>query len=257
MTNDVWLQNMTWEEVQQGVNDSKGTIILPIGSTEQHGAHLPVGTDTMVSIALAESAARQSDVLVAPPLWFGWSPHHMILPGTITIRAEVLIEVVFDVVQSLYEHGFERFIFLNGHRIVNIAWLQIAGERAKSELGVKVMLFDPAYMSKSIVDSLGWGNVGHAEEIESSHMWHCYPELVKMERAEDNPHAENPIYHVDPRFLGDTLCYVPSSPAEMQKSVLDAGGTSGQPSKASQEGGKAYHEHLVEKLLAAIVQIQA
>ena len=257
MTNDVWLHNMTWEEVQQSVNETKGTIILPVGSTEQHGPHLPVGTDTMVAIALAESAARQSGVLVAPPLWFGWSPHHMILPGTITIRPEVLIEVVFDVVQSLHSHGFERFIFLNGHRIVNIAWLQIAGERVKRELGARVMLFDPAYMSKSIIDSLGWGDVGHAEEIESSHMWHCYPELVKMDRAKDNPHVENPIYHVDPRFPGDTLCYVPSSPAEMQKSVLDAGGTSGQPTKASQEGGRKYHEHLVKMLVAAIAQIQA
>ena len=90
----------------------------------------------------------------------------MILPGTITIRPEVLIEVIFDVIQSLHEHGFERFIFLNGHRIVNIAWLQIAGERVKRELGVKVMIFDPAYMSKSIIDSIGWGGVGHAEEIE-------------------------------------------------------------------------------------------
>jgi hypothetical protein len=49
MSKDVWLQNMTWEEVQQGVKESRGTIILPIGSTEQHGAHLPVGTDTMVA----------------------------------------------------------------------------------------------------------------------------------------------------------------------------------------------------------------
>ena len=257
MSKDVWLQNMTWEEVQQGVNDSKGTIILPVGSTEQHGPHLPVGTDTMVSIALAESAAKQSGVLVAPPLWFGWSPHHMILPGTITIRPEVLIELAFDVIQSLHGHGFKRFIFLNGHRIVNIAWLQIAGERVKRELGVKVMIFDPAYMSKSIIDSIGWGEVGHAEEIESSHLWYYYPDLVKMERAIDNPHVENPIYQVDPRFPGDTLCYVPSSLAEMKKSVLDAGGTSGQPSKSSQEGGRKYHEHLVEKLLAAIAQIQA
>ena len=181
----------------------------------------------------------------------------MILSGTITIRAEVLIEVVFDIVQSLHGHGFERFIFLNGHRVVNIAWLQIAGERTKRELGVKVVIFDPAYMSKSIIDSLGWGEVGHAEEIESSHMWHCYPELVKMERAKDNPHKENSIYHVDPRFLGDTLCYLPSSLAEMKKSVLEAGGTSGQPSKASQEGGRVYHEHLVDMLVKAIAQIQA
>lgn len=256
MSKEVWLQNLTWEEVDQKIVESQKTIILPVGSTEQHGHHLPVGTDTMVAMAIAESAARLSNVLIAPPLWFGWSPHHMILPGTITIRPEILIEVVYDMVQSLKSHGFERFIFLNGHRIVNISWLQIVGEKVKRELGVKVFLFDPAYMSKSLIASLGWGEVGYAEEIESSQMWHYYPELVKMDRAKDNPHSNNPIYHVDPRYTGDTLCYVPSSQEEMQQSVLESGGTVGEPSKASAEKGKIYHEHLVEKLCEAIVKIQ-
>ena len=71
MDDQVWLQSLTWEEVAQKTRESKNTIILPIGSTEQHGTHLPVGTDTMVATALAESAARKAEVLVAPPLWFG------------------------------------------------------------------------------------------------------------------------------------------------------------------------------------------
>lgn len=255
MENEVWLQNLTWEEVQHKLDDGTRTIILPVGSTEQHGYHLPVGTDTMVANALAESAAREASALVAPPIWLGWSPHHMVLPGTITIRPEVLIEVVFDVIQSLHAHGFECFVLLNGHRIVNISWLQIVGERAKRMLGVKVILFDPAYMSKSIANDLGWGEVGHAEEIESSHMWYYYPELVKMDRARDNPHIENPLYHVDPGYSGDTLCYVPSSPEQMVSSVETAGGTTGTPSKACRESGKVYHEHLVERLVQAIREL--
>jgi creatinine amidohydrolase len=131
---EVWLQNMTWEDVKQKTSESKGTIILPIGSTEQHGPHLPVGTDTMVANSIAEAAALKAGVLVAPPLWFGWSPHHLVLPGTITIRAEVLIEVAFDMIKSLVSHDFDKFILLNGHRIVNVAWMQIAAERAKREL---------------------------------------------------------------------------------------------------------------------------
>ncbi|MFC1996098.1 hypothetical protein ACFLXI_00645 [Chloroflexota bacterium] len=79
-------------------------------------------------------------------------------------------------------------------------------------------------MSKSITESLGWGPVGHAEEIQSSHMWHYYPGLVKMERAKDNPHPENPICQVDPRFPSDTLCYVPSNVEKMKAAVLEAGG---------------------------------
>ncbi|MGD9056538.1 MAG: creatininase family protein [Desulfobacterales bacterium] len=256
MEKEVWLQNLTWEDVKQKAIESQGTIILPIGSTEQHGAHLPVGTDTMVANAIAEAAALKADILVAPPLWFGWSPHHLVLPGTITIRAEVLIEVAFDMIKSLSRHHFDKFILLNGHRIVNVAWMQIAAERAKRELGVKVIIFDPAYMSKEFTGDMQWGEVGHAEEIEGSHMWHCYPDLVKMDRAQDNPHQHDPIYHVDPRYAGDTLCYVPSSPAEMQRLAEKSGGTSGASTKASQKLGEQYHAHLVDRMLEAIAFLQ-
>lgn len=176
----------------------------------------------------------------------------MVLPGTITIRPELLIEILFDIIQSLHRHQFNRFILLNGHRIVNISWLQITAERAKRELGVKVAIFDPAYMSKKFDNQFGWGEVGHAEEIESSHMWHCYPNLVKMDRAQDNPHHHRRIYHVDPKYAGDTLSYVPSSSSEMKVLAKKSGGTAGEPSKASREGGQKYHEHLVKRLLEVI-----
>ena len=256
MADSVWLQNLTWEEVRDKIPECHGTILLPVGSTEQHGPHLPVGTDTLVAMALAESAAAAADVLAAPPLWFGWSPHHMVLPGTITIRPEILVEVGFDMVASLHHHGFDKMVFINGHRIVNVTWLQMVGERAKRKLGVRVAIFDPAYMSKEFVGTMGWGEVGHAEEIEGSHMWHYYPDLVKMDRAKDNPHKHHPRYHVDPGYVGDTLCYVPSSPEEMKVMAGIAGGTSGEPSKASREGGKAYHEHLVHRLVEVIRMIQ-
>ena len=180
----------------------------------------------------------------------------MILPGTITIRPEILAEIAFDIISSLHHHGFDKFVLINGHRIVNIAWMQIAGERAKRELGVKLVIFDPAYMSKSITSKLGWGDVGHAEEIEGSHMMYRYPDLVKMDRAIDNPHPKNKLYSVDPSYQEDTLCYVPSSLEEMKASTLKSGGTMGEPSKASIEGGKKYHDHLTSRLVEAIRMLQ-
>lgn len=256
MNASVWLQELTWEEVAERIPESRGVILLPVGSTEQHGPHLPVGTDTMVAMTLAEDAAEKTGVLAAPPLWFGWSPHHLVLPGTITIRPEILVELGYDIVASLNRHGFDKFVFINGHRIVNVAWLQMAGERAKRELGVKVVIFDPAFMSKSIVKEMGWGEVGHAEEIEGAHMWYRYPDLVKMDRAIDNPHPDRTLYHVDPGYSGDTLCYVPSSEAEMAESVRIAKGATGEPRKASPEGGRRYHEHLVGRLVEVIGMLQ-
>ncbi|WP_022664340.1 creatininase family protein [Desulfospira joergensenii] len=253
----VWLQDMTWEEAGQIIEQSGKTILIPVGSTEQHGYHLPLGTDTMVAAAVAEDAAKKARVPVAPPLWFGWSPHHMVLPGTITVRPELLAELCFDIISSLSRHGFENFVLINGHRIVNITWLQIAAERAKRELGVHPVIFDPAYMSKSLTASMGWGSVGHAEEIETSQMMHCHPDLVKIDRAVDHPHRAVNLYSVDPSFEGDTLCYVPSSPDEMKALAESSGGTAGEPTKASEKGGKIYHNHLVTRLVEVIRDLQA
>jgi len=248
----VWLQENNWVSIRDYLNADNDTIIIPAGSTEQHGLHLPVGTDSIVANMMAEDAAKIANVLVAPPLWFGWSPHHLVLPGTISLRAEVLIEVLYDMIASLHHHGFRKFVVINGHRIVNIAWMQIAAERAQRQLGVTVKLFDPAYMSKEIQAPLGYGPVGHAEELESSQMLYRHPELVDMDKAKDNPIPPEELYSVDPAYSGDTLCYVPSTLQAMQKSADAAGGTSGTPTKSTMEKGRQYHEHLVAHLVSVL-----
>ena len=252
----VWLQDQSWEELAESRDRAKGVVIVPVGSTEQHGCHLPLGTDTMVAAMLAADGAAVTQTVVAPPLWYGWSPHHMVLPGTVTVRPEVLVELLYDVVESLHKHGFEKIVVINGHRIVNISWMQLAAERAQRQLGVKVVIFDPAYMSKEFVETVGYGPVGHSEEIETSQMLYKMPHLVHMEKAQDNPIEPSPLYSVDPSFEGDTLCYVPSTAEHMMKAVKAAGGTTGTPSKADADKGKKYHEHLVGNLVKVIQRLQ-
>lgn len=252
----VWLQDMSWQELKQAAKDAKGVAILPIGSTEQHGYHLPLGTDSMVAITLAEAAAKEAGVICIPPVWFGWSPHHMVLPGTVTIRPEVLIELMYDILESLNTHGLNKVIAINGHRIVNITWMQIAAERAQRLLGMKVMIADPAYLSKELIAELGFGPLGHAEEIETSHMLYRYPELVHMEKAVDNPPQPHELYSVDPTYTKDTRSYVPSTIKDMQASVDAAGGTSGSPTKSDKEKGRIYHEHVVKNLVTMVKSLQ-
>lgn len=247
---------MSWQELDKARKKAKGVAIVPVGSTEQHGYHLPLGTDTMVAMTLAEAAAELTNVVVTPPVWFGWSPHHMVLPGTVTIRPEVLTELLFDVFASLSQHGFNKIIAINGHRIVNISWMQIAAERAQRELGIKILLADPAWLSKEIIAKLGYGPVGHAEEIETSHMLYRYTKLVHMEKAVDNPVKPHELYSVDPTYTKDTMCYVPSTVKDMQASVKAAGGTNGTPSKADKKKGKIYHDHIVKNLVAMIKNLQ-
>jgi creatinine amidohydrolase len=250
------LQEKTWSDVAAYL-ESDNRIILPVGSTEQHGVFSPLGTDTYVALTLSEDSSEKTGVFMAPPLWFGWSPHHLVRPGTISIRAEVLIEVLFDMIQSLSAHGFKRFCVVNGHRIVNIAWMQIAAERAQRELKVKVVLFDPAYMSKEIHPRLGFGPIGHAEDIETSHMMYRYPDFIDLGKAVDNPHRERLLYHLDPNDPRDTLCYVPATREDLARTLAATGDCiGGSPSNASTEKGKAYHDHLVARLVEVLAWLK-
>lgn len=242
------LQERSWQDVEDYLKREE-RIILPVGSTEQHGCFAPLGTDTLAAMAVAEDAAEQRGVLVAPPMWFGWSPHHLVKPGTISIRAEILIEVLFDALSSLAMHGFKKFVLINGHRIVNISWMQIAAERAQRELKVRVKLFDLAHMSKEVPKDLDFGPIGHGEEIEISHMVYRHPDLVDLSRAKDNPHTPSSLYHLDPRDSRDTLCYVPATREDLQAVCDKTGDTiTGRPTTATAEKGKAYHDHLVGRL---------
>lgn len=252
-----WLETKSWPEAEEAIAASGGVAIVPIGSVEQHSLHLPLGTDSYVAITLAEDAGEQTGAIVTPPVWFGWSPHHMVRPGTITIRPEVMADLTYDIIKSLKHHGLNKIILINGHRIVNVVWMQICAERAQRELGVTVKIFDPAYMSKDIVGELGLGPVGHAEEIETSHMMYRYPDLVHLEKAKDNPIKDTPLYSVDPCYVHDTLCYVPSTYEHAKKSAEIAGGTTGSPTRSDAEKGRIYHEHLIKNLVAVIEDLQA
>jgi len=253
-----WLSELTWEEVDQLLADGPPVVLLPVGSTEQHGPHLPLGTDTYVALDLVTAVAAGTRVVVAPPLWYGLSPHHMVLPGSITVRPEVLLELAYDIVASLAAHGFDQFIMVNGHRIANLPWLQLVAERVHRELPeCRVVIFDPAYMSKEIAAELAFGPVGHAEEIETSHLLAARPELVRMERAVDHPAPHRPLYHVDPRQEQDTLCYVPTPPTAARRQAHQTRGVTGRPTLATAEKGRRYREHLVRRLLQVIEQLSS
>ncbi len=104
----------TWRDVEAYLETSR-FILLPIGSTEQHGPNGIIGTDHVTAEAIALGIGDKIAALVAPTINVGMAAHHMAFPGTMTLRAETLIAVIGDCVRSLYAHGFRGFGFVNGH----------------------------------------------------------------------------------------------------------------------------------------------
>src|SRR2546421_12694545 len=100
-----WLHELAWPEVRDYL-EKNDTILIPVGAIEQHGMHLPLQTDSAAAIDVALSVSQETGVLVCPPLWFGWSHHHMGYPGTIALRPASFLRLLADVGQGLSYHGF-------------------------------------------------------------------------------------------------------------------------------------------------------
>lgn len=161
------------------------TVIVPVGSMEQHGPHLPVQVDALLATEVSLRAARQvaeaEPVVVAPTVWMGLAEHHMAFGGTITLDFDSFRSVLLCVCESIDNHGFPRIMLLNGHGGNVSAFGVIAGELER-DLQAQVAAATYWHLSE-VIDSFGeilelQGNVRHAGEAETSMLLALRPELV-------------------------------------------------------------------------------
>ncbi|MEO8288038.1 MAG: creatininase family protein [Chloroflexota bacterium] len=185
------IADLAYPDIQEYLKH-KDTILIPVASTEQHGPHLPISTDTVTAEEVSRRAGEKAEVLYTPCVWMGYSPQHMREPGqgfgTITVRAETFINVLYDISRSLIHHGFNRIIFVAGHGS-NVKIIDPLLRRLKYETGALVAYYKPyaeRYMGliKGLMENPpnetpGW----HASELETSQMLAHNPKLVRMDRA--------------------------------------------------------------------------
>jgi creatinine amidohydrolase len=252
------LQEMKWPEVKQYLAGDD-LIIFPVGSTEQHATHLPLGTDSYEAIGWAEEAAARTATIVAPPLWYGWSPHHMAYPGTLTLSASALGQVVYELCLSAVFHGFSKIIIVNGHRETNLPPLKIAATRLANETGALMAVVDAGYMGGAEgreIRRKARGGVGHADELETSLMLYLQgEELVDVSEARrsDQTLERRPGLDMDSQ---QDRPYRPLIIEELA-SMTDSTGALGDPGEATAEKGRRYQEALVQSLVNLIEDMRS
>ncbi|WP_028309295.1 creatininase family protein [Desulfitibacter alkalitolerans] len=180
--------DMTWVEMKEWL-EKTDVVLVPLGSVEQHGPHLPIGIDSYAGYYVCMEAAVKADVPVAPLMPYGYSPFHMRPnePGTITLRDETLFNVLYDIGRSLVYHGFKKIIYSTGHTS-NAPTIDRVLRAIRYETGALAIGYaaDTEVFSKLCDDIIegkdqlpGW----HAGEIETSAGLLICPELVRLERA--------------------------------------------------------------------------
>lgn len=212
--------------------DLKGTItedtvaLIPVGSTEQHGPHNPLGTDHMIAEKIAEGV--KDEAIITPTVPVGYSEHHRQFPGTLWVSPHVLTEYVLGICQSLKFHGIKKILITNGHG-GNTFPLMIAAMKMR-EQGVFVGIHEWWKASKE--------EDAHAGSGETSLNLYLYGHLVHMERAKDSATEWSPPLH-GTKILYDTIDFSDD-------------GTVGRPTRATKGKGEILYKDAVNQLKETI-----
>ena len=243
------LEEMTRDEANAAAA-AGGLLVWPLGATEQHGPHLPVGTDTLTVEALTRRAAAQAavsiPVVVAPSLPFGSSHHHIPFGGTMSIGSETYYRVVYDLTESLIQCGFRRVFLVNGHG-GNHELLQLVAR--------DLALLHPVSIAAASYWTVAWDVLvkldahidcrlpGHAGKFETSNILALRPELV-----------HHPLPHRDEATSTDPRGFVRPYRAEHHGAWQKIDGYTDSPDRAKSELGQTWLNGTVDTLARAMIE---
>jgi len=201
-------EHMTWEEYRDEVG--RRVIILPVGSLEQHGPHLPLNVDVVIPSNFAKLVADQIDGMVLAPITYGYKSHPtsgggQLFPGTTSLDGSTLIHLALDILRETYRHGGRRFIIMNGH-YENEAFLTESIDLFLRDVSDSQVLLISwwALVSDELVDEIfaeagfpGW-DTEHAGITETSLMQYFAPDLVREDKIIDDQSERKPPYSIYP-----------------------------------------------------------
>jgi creatinine amidohydrolase len=251
MPRSIFMPEMTNLEVREYLGRDARMVIVPVGSTEDHGDHGPLWTDVYIPLEVAKRAASDLDALVAPPIGFGLAPDHRGASGLVYLRLETFINLVRDVCVTLAEAGFRKIVLLNGH-YVNSWALQYAAADVYDQLPKDVRIYPFPYwqgLKPEQAEQYLSGSAGiHANVGETSAVLAIDPDLCDMDRVRDfvpelGELRTSPFAIIDPLFL--------ATPGSFWSLLEEGGGVWGNPSASTAERG----EEFLEWARAAVVNL--
>lgn len=246
----------THGEIAEVAAADGSVLVLPIGSIEQHGHHLPVATDTILVDAVArlgaERVADDVPILVGPPFWAGFSPHHLPFGGTLSLEFDTMLAAVEEVADAALENGFDALVLLNGHggnkSLVGAATSTVGEAHPDAEV-LGLTYFDLATSFADDVRDSDVGGMAHGGEFETSLMLHLRPDLVR-EDAMEAPDLDEPY----DRGVQDLLVPGPLAVYRGFDEYSETGAI-GDPTVANAETGERIYELLgdeLQEVLAAV-----
>jgi len=201
-------EHMTWEEYRDEVG--RRVVILPVGSLEQHGPHLPLNVDVVIPTSFAKLVAEKLEAMVLAPISYGYKSHPtsgggQLFPGTTSLDGMTLIHLALDILRETYRHGGRRFLIMNGH-YENVAFLTEAVElfiRGATDARVLIISWWDQ-VSDELVDEIfaeagfpGW-DTEHAGITETALMQYFAPELVREDKIIDDQSDRKITYSIFP-----------------------------------------------------------
>jgi creatinine amidohydrolase len=243
----VLLKDLKWPEVKAAV-ERGAPVIVVVGSTEQHGPHLPLSVDVDIPMYIAGKAAERVGALVAPPVTYGYNEKELGFPGTVSLKTETLMAVLYDICDSLARTGFRHVVLLNGHGYNTFIVPQVAHMVAEKLpiLCAAITYWDLVLDVAKEVRESQRGGMSHACEFETSAMLYVNPAMVDMSLAADEfPRVEGK--HV-------WLELIERSPITIRPHWhrLTTSGVCGRPTLATEAKGRAIVEAAVDRLAAFI-----